>query len=454
MGYIPNLTQKEQMLKEIGYSSIDDLFSDIPSEIRIKGLNLPEALSEFELTKDFTKLVSSNRPVTDLVSFLGAGAYHHAIPALVPALLNRSEFYSCYTPYQAELSQGSLQALFEYQSLAAELTAMDAANTSMYDAPTALGEAALMASRITRKHEILVPEGMHWDKLSVLENYLKWIGMSIKKIPFDPVTGELDVNNIKAEINDNTAGVYIENPNFFGVFEKCITELKELMGKAMLIVGVDPISLGVVKPPGDYGADIVIGEFQPFGNPLNFGGPLNGLFACRKEYIRKMPGRIIGLTQDSEGRQAFCMTLQTREQYIRRDKATSNICTNEALCAVASAIHLAALGKNGLFELSKQNLIRGQYLASQLNEIPGVTAPTFNNNHFNEFGIKVEKDADEVLSKLLDHDILGGVSLKEHFPSLGDTILVATTEVHTAEDYANYINALKQVLAGSVGGGE
>ena len=453
MGYIANVSQKEQMLNEIGYSSIDELFSDIPEEIRINSLNLPAALSEFELRKEFNNIISANRPVTELTSFLGAGVYHHSIPALVPALLSRSEFYSCYTPYQPELSQGILQALFEYQSLVAELTAMDAANTSMYDAPTALGEAALMAARITRKSEFIVPKAMHWDKLAVLKSFIKWVGITIKEVPYIAETGELDVDTLKTELNDNTAGVYVENPNLFGVLEPRITELKELLGKAMLIVGVHPLSLGIIKPPGEYGADVVIGEFQPFGNPMNFGGPLNGLFACKKEYIRKMPGRIIGLTQDSNGQQAFCMTLQTREQYIRREKATSNICTNEALCAVASAFHLAALGKKGIFELAKQNILRGQYLASQLGQVTGVSAPLFKVPHFNEFVVKLDGDADLVLAELLKHNILGGVPLKSHFPELGDSILVATTEVHTGDDYTNYIDTLKQVLGGLYGAG-
>ncbi len=446
MGYIPNITQKEQMLKEIGYTSIDELFADIPNKIKINKLNIPEPMSEFELRKEFDKIISTNRPLTGLTSFLGAGCYQHTIPALVPALINRSEFYSCYTPYQPELSQGILQALFEYQSMIAELTAMDGANTSMYDAPTSLGEAALMAARVTKKNEFIIPKAIHWDKKAVLQNYTKWVDLKIKEIPYDPETGEMDINMLKAEMNDNTAGVYIENPNFFGVFEKSAPELKAIIGKALLVVGVNPVSLGVVKPPGEYGADIVIGEIHEFGNPLNFGGPLNGLFACKKEYIRKMPGRIIGLTQDLDGNQAFCMTLQTREQYIRREKATSNICTNEALCAVASAIHLAALGKNGILELGKQNLLRGQYLASQLGQLKGVVAPLFKNQHFNEFVVKFVVDSDTILKKLLERNILGGVPLKTHFPELGDAVLVATTEVHSDEDYKNFLNELQKAI--------
>jgi glycine dehydrogenase subunit 1 len=335
----------------------------------------------------------------------------------------------------------------------AELTAMDGANTSMYDAPTSLGEAALMAARVTRKTEFIIPKALHWDKRSVLQNYTKWVGLTIKEVPYDADSGELALNALKSELSDDTAGVYIENPNFFGVFEKAAPELKEMLGKALLVVGVNPISLGVVKPPGEYGADVVIGEVQGFGNPLNFGGPLNGLFACKKEYIRKMPGRIIGLTQDADGRQAFCMTLQTREQYIRREKATSNICTNEALCALASGIHLAALGKNGILELSKQNLMRGQYLAELLNQIPGVEAPLFKNKHFNEFVIKISGNSNEILRKLLENNILGGVPLKSHYPELGETLLVATTEVHSDEDYNHYFNSLKAAIADSSAGG-
>jgi glycine dehydrogenase subunit 1 len=289
----------------------------------------------------------------------------------------------------------------------------------------------------------------------VLHNYTKWVGMTIKEVPYDPESGELDINSLKSELNDNTAGVYIENPNFFGVFEKIAPDLKEMLGKALFVVGVNPVSLGVIKPPGEYGADVVIGEVQGFGNPLNFGGPLNGLFACKKEYIRKMPGRIIGLTQDTDGRQAFCMTLQTREQYIRREKATSNICTNEALCALASGIHLAALGKNGILKLGKQNLMRGQYLAELLNQIPGIESPLFKNQHFNEFVIKVPGNADGILKKLLDHNILGGIPLNSHYPELGETLLVSTTEVHSDEDYKHYIDSLKQVVSDtSEGGGQ
>ena len=280
--------------------------------------------------------------------------------------------------------------------------------------------------------------------------------MKIKQVPYMKDTGEIDINALQSIINENTAGVYIENPNLFGVFERKVSEVKELLDKAVLVVGINPVSLGVIKPPGEFGADMVIGEMQAFGNPLNFGGPFNGLFACKKEYIRKMPGRIIGMTQDSHGNQAFCMTLQTREQYIRRDKATSNICTNEALCAVASAIHLAALGKNGILELGKQNLVRGKYLAEKLNQIPGVESPLFNNQHFNEFVIRLNADSDAILKELLKHDILGGVPLKKHFPDLGETLLVATTEVHTEHEYRTYVTKLHEALerVKPVSGGE
>jgi len=377
MQFIPNAIQKTQMLQELGYKTIDDLFSDVPAEIRIDGLNIPAGKTESEVKRDLTEISQKNVICSDMPCFLGAGLYNHYIPSIVNAILERSEFYSCYTPYQPELSQGILQALFEFQSLIAELTGMDAANTSMYDAPTALGEAALMAARITRKNEVLIPSSLPDDKKSVLTNYTKWVGVDFKEIPYNQETGKIELNDVENAINDNTAGVYIENPNYFGIFEEIATELEPVVTakKAMLIVGVNPVSLGLVKPPGDYGANIVIGDAQGFGNPMNYGGPSVGFFTCKKEYIRRMPGRIIGLTRDAEGRRAYCMTLQTREQHIRREKATSNICTNHALCAVAAAVHIAALGKCGIADLARTNLQRGKYLATELDKLDGFTSP-------------------------------------------------------------------------------
>ncbi|MCK5559475.1 MAG: aminomethyl-transferring glycine dehydrogenase subunit GcvPA [Thermoplasmata archaeon] len=456
MQYIPNATLKTQMLQELGYDNIAELFSDIPPEIRIENLNLPEGKSELEVKRELTELANKNHNGSELPSFLGAGIYNHYVPSIVNAILDRSEFYSCYTPYQPELSQGILQALFEYQSLIAELTGMDAANTSMYDAPTALGEAVLMAARITRKTEIIIPKCLHWEKRSVLENYIRWVGLKVREIPYSLETGKAELNTIEEALNENTAGVYIENPNFFGVFEDIVTELSALTAKnkSMLITGINPLSLGIVKSPGDYGADIVIGDAQGFGNPMHFGGPSVGIFACKKEYIRKMPGRIIGLTHDTEGRRAFCMTLQTREQHIRRGKATSNICTNHALCAVATAIHLAALGKCGIAELAELNLQRARYLAGELATIEGLNAPLFNDcSYFNEFIVHSTKlGIEELNAKLLELGVIGGLELTRYFPELGETMLVATTETHTQQDYDKFIDAITNAIGGDGGG--
>jgi glycine dehydrogenase subunit 1 len=437
------------MLQELGYPHIDDLFSDVPAEIQIDGLNIPEGKTESEVKRELTEISQKNVISSEMPCFLGAGLYDHYIPSLVNAILERSEFYSCYTPYQPELSQGILQTLFEFQSLIAELTGMDAANTSMYDAPTALGEAALMAARITRKNEVIIPSSLPDDKKSVLINYTKWVGVKFIEIPYDQETGKIELNAIENAINENTAGVYIENPNYFGIFEDVAAELESLSAakKSMLIVGANPVSLGIIRSPGDYGANIVIGDAQGFGNPMNFGGPSVGFFACEKEYIRKMPGRIIGLTRDADGRRAYCMTLQTREQHIRREKATSNICTNHALCAVASAIHIAALGKCGIEELARANLRRGKYLATELDKLEGFTSPVFRSSpHFNEFVVQSSNiEINDLNSKLLELGVIGGLNLTPQFPELGNAMLVATTETHLKQDYAKLINGLRSI---------
>jgi glycine dehydrogenase subunit 1 len=449
MQYIPNAIQKSQILQELGYNNIDDLFADVPTEIRIDGLNIPDGKTEPEVKRELTEIGRKNITSFEMPCFLGAGLYDHYIPSIVSAILDRSEFYSCYTPYQPELSQGILQTLFEFQSLIAEITGMDAANTSMYDAHTALGEAALMAARITRKNEFLIPKWLPNDKKSVLDNYTKWTGLKFVEIPYNSDTGKIELNTIEDAVNENTAGVYIENPNYFGIFEDAAPELEGFLdkNKSMLIVGVNPVALGIMRSPGDYGANIVIGDAQGFGNPVSFGGPSVGFFACKKEYIRRMPGRIIGLTRDSDGRRAYCMTLQTREQHIRREKATSNICTNHALCAVAAAIHIAALGRCGLEKLAYTNLARGKFLASEIAKLDGYTSPLFStSHHFNEFVIQCRDfEIKELNSKLLDLGVIGGFDLKPQFPELGNAMLVATTENHTKEDYDKLINSLKSI---------
>ncbi|HQE70620.1 MAG TPA: aminomethyl-transferring glycine dehydrogenase subunit GcvPA, partial [Atopobiaceae bacterium] len=363
----------ERMLKELGIQSVDDLFSDIPASVRVDGIPLPDGMSEIEVVRTVRSMLSANVTAEDHPCFLGGGVYRRFIPAAVGAIISRSELLTSYMPYQAEISQGMLQALFEYQSFIAELTGMEAVNSSNYDASTALGEAANMCGRINEKERFLVPEALSAGKRGVLHNYTKGAGMQVIEYGFDPLTGELDLDDLASKADDDVSGIYLEVPNFLGVIDRNATEIKKRFPDALLVVGADPISLGVLKAPGDYGADIVIGEGQSLGSPMNFGGPLLGLFGCRQEHVRKMPGRIIGMTKDLEGRRAFAMTLQTREQHIRREKATSNICTNAGLCALAFSIHMTLLGERGLRDLAALNHAHAVKAAERLVKVPGVS---------------------------------------------------------------------------------
>jgi len=417
-----------EMLETIGVGSIDELFSDIPEEVRLDGLDLPDGMSEMELKETAKDVLSRNTTMDEMPTFLGAGIYRHYIPSAIKELLSRSELYTSYTPYQAEISQGMLQSIFEYQSLMTELTGMEVSNASLYDGSTALGEAALMSARITRKDTIIVPKAMLWEKRSVLGNYAHGPGLRIKEVPYEPETGRMDLEALASMVDDDTAAVYFENPNFFGILDERVDELREIVGKAMLIVGVNPISLGIIRPPGDYGADIVIGEAQGMGMAPNFGGPLLGIFTTRKKFLRQMPGRIIGMTADAEGRRAFTMTMQTREQHIRRARATSNICSNEALCALASAMYLSMLGREGLKKLAKLNMHRAKDLAERISSIDGFELP-FKSPFFNEFVVRYPTAFEDVREVLLNNGIHGGLSLKGHFPELGESALYCITEM-------------------------
>jgi glycine dehydrogenase subunit 1 len=343
--YLPTSPEqiKKKMMEEIGIKSIDELYNDIPNEVKLKReLKIPGPMSEYEIMLHINKILSKNKSFYDMPMFLGAGCWPHYVPAVVQEIVNRSEFITSYTPYQPEISQGMLQSLFEYQSMICELTGMDFANSSMYDWASALGEAASMASRVTGRNEFLVPYYIHPERLSTLNAYAEPVGIKIIKIKQDLHSGQIDLSDLKKKISNKTAGVYIENPSYLGFLETQVDELSKISHEkgSLFIVGVDPISLGILKAPGDYGADIVVGEGQPLGNFMNYGGPLLGIFACKGDrLLRQMPGRIIGMTTTIDGKQkAYCMVLQTREQHIRREKATSNICSNEALCAVAGAV--------------------------------------------------------------------------------------------------------------------
>ena len=432
------------MLRSMGLRGIDDLFSDIPPSVRMTSLALPAGLSEQEVVARLMEILSANRTMADMPTFLGAGLYDHFVPAAVRAITSRAEFYTAYTPYQPEVSQGILQTLWEYQSMICELTGMDAANTSMYDASTALGEAARMARRIHGGKIFLVPRALRWHRRSVLQNYTWGGGLLIQEVEYDRTTGMLDLADLKRRLTDDVCGVYVENPNFFGRFEEQLADIRAATD-VPLVVGINPIAQTILKKPADFGADIVIGEGQALRNAVNFGGPLLGIFACRQEHVRKMPGRVIGLTKDAEGRRAFCMTLQTREQHIRREKAMSNICTNESLLAVASATYMAVLGANGLRRVAVDSMRKARDLAAAIRAIPGFEAPLFQGPHFNEFTLRRERGYAAVHKALLAKGIHGGTPHARHLKELGDYALFAVTERHTPRDLDRLLEVLKAV---------
>jgi len=446
MKFVPNSDIKNEMLNELSLKKIDDLFSDVPKKIIIDELDLDEGLSQIQTEKKLREIASKNKSYSEVLCFLGGGIKPHYIPAAVKALAYRSEFFTAYTPYQSEASQGFLQAMFEYQSMIAELTGMDVANCSLYDGVTAVSEAALMSSRITRKKKFVIPANISYDKKRVLKNYLKGPGIELVEVSYDDKTGKINLSDLEKIVNENTAGLYIENPNFFGVFEDEMDKIKKIAeeSKTLLVVGVDPVSLGIVKAPGEYGADIVIGEGRAFGNPMDFGGSSLGIFACKKDYLRQMPGRIIGLTNDSEGKRAFCMSMQTREQHIRRARATSNICTNEGLCALTTCVYLSLLGGAGLQNLSKENFEKGQILSDMISSIDGFEK-RFTGSHFNEFVIKSKKSAEKINEKLLKKNVQGGLLLKDQYPGLKHCMLFGVTEVHTEEDMSRLVKILEEV---------
>ena len=432
----------KQLMEALGIVDIEELFDDIPKEVR-KDVPLPPAKEEMEVEAEIKNILKKNASFFDMPSFIGGGIKPHYVPAAVQHILSRSEFYTSYTPYQAEASQGILQALFEYQSVICELTGMDAANVSMYDAATSLGEAARMAKRITQKSEFVIPYNISWEKKSVLKNYVKYAGMKIKEAKYTD-NGRINISELEKQVGNETAGIYIENPNFFGIIEK-MDEMNDLKKEALLIVGIDPLSLAILKPPADYGADIVIGDGW-FGNPMNFGGPRLGIFSCRKEFVRKMPGRIIGATKDAEGKRAFCMTLQTREQHIRRGKATSNICSNEALCCIAFLAYAVLLGRDGLKKLAIKNMQNARYAQKKLASL-NFSFP-FSNDFFNEFVAIAPINAVQLNKNLLKKGIHGGLLLEKQFPELKNALLYGITEMHTHEIINKMAKATKQILEG------
>lgn len=443
-------------MREIGIKNIDELFADIPKQCFLKEpLNLPaDALPEFELRKNVETLLSKNKTCNDMPVFLGAGCWPHYVPAVVREIVQRSELLTSYTPYQPEIAQGMLQALFEYQSMICELTNMEVSNCSMYDWASALGEAARMTARVKGKNEILIPKIIHPERKETLQAYTEPAGIKIKTVGYDAETGQINLQDLKSKISDKTAAVYVENPSYLGTIETQVDDISRETheNSALFVVGVDPTSLGILKSPGDYDADIVVGEAQPLGNAMNFGGPLLGIMACRDDMalIRQMPGRVIGLTSTMDGaKNGFCMTLQTREQHIRREKATSNICSNEALCAVASAVYMALLGPEGMRELGETIMYKANYALQLISRVHRVKAPVFSSAHFKEFTVNFDESgltAKEVNAKLLQRKIHGGKDVSKEFPELGETALYCVTEIHSKKEIERLADALDEIL--------
>jgi glycine dehydrogenase subunit 1 len=437
-------TDREAMLKVIGVESVEDLFQCLPDEGKFPELNLPEGLSEMEVLDELSYISSVNETPQELTSFLGAGAYNHYIPAAVDNILRRGEFLTAYTPYQPEIAQGTLQAIFEYQSLIAALTGMDVANASHYDGATAVAEAVNMAYHHFRgrKKKIVVSPSVNPQYRETIHTYMQGIGLNIVGEDLNP---EVQPDDLISLIDDETALVLVQYPDFFGrIFD--LTKLSEAAheNKALLSVHVNPLALGLIKPPSAYDADIVTGEGQPLGIPLSFGGPYLGLFATKRDYVRKMAGRLAGETVDTKGNRGYVLTLNTREQHIRRENATSNICTNQGLISLASTVYLSLLGKNGLQDLAKLNYQKAHYAAEQISTVPGFSVNPVQ-PFFNEFVVQCPIPAAELNKKLLEHDILGGYDLGQDYPDLKYELLVAVTELTNRAEIDYLIAVLEEV---------
>jgi len=447
MRYLPHSdADREAMLTRIGVGAIDDLFADVPKDKRLdRPLALPTAKSEIEVERILGAMAARNVAAGSVPFFVGAGAYRHHVPASVDHLIQRSEFLTSYTPYQPEVSQGTLQYLFEFQTQVANLTAMEVANASMYDGSTGTAEAVLMAHRLTKRKKAVLSGGLHPQYRAVVETVSGMAGDTVAALAADPTGSE----DLLAAIDEETSCVVVQSPSFYGhiLDLEPVAEKAHAAGALLVAVFTEAVALGAIEPPGTQGADIVVGEGQSIGNPLTFGGPYVGLFATRQKFIRQMPGRLCGETVDAEGRRGFVLTLSTREQHIRREKATSNICTNSGLCVLAFTIHMTLLGEAGLRRLARINHANAVKLADLLAKVPGVTV--LNDTFFNEFTIRVPGKGADVIEKLSEKGVLGGVPASRLSPEnadLADLVIVASTEVNTDADRAAYVAALKGVV--------
>jgi glycine dehydrogenase subunit 1 len=433
--YIPNSPdERVDMLRQIGAGSIETLFESIPEALRLRRpLNVPAALSEIELLKKFDEMAARNQ-AADRTSFLGAGAYAHYIPTVVDHLISRSEFFTAYTPYQPEISQGTLQAIFEFQTLVCQLTGMDIANASMYDGSTAMAEAVLMAERVTKRGKVLASSAIHPEYLHVAHTYVQHAGIELQHAPFDAATGQILAAACES-IDDKTAAIVVQSPNFFGGIEdlEALSRKAHAHGALLIVAVTEAMSFGLLRSPGACGADIVVAEGQSFGVPLSFGGPYVGLFATRDKYARQIPGRLVGEAYDKKGRRGFVLTLATREQHIRREKATSNICTNEGLIALAATVYLETMGPRGIQQVARQCAQKAHYAARQISRLEGFSLP-FSGPFFNEFVVRAPVPASPLLEKLArEKEIDGGIALSRFDANRPNDFLVCVTETNTRE---------------------
>ncbi|HEX5816082.1 MAG TPA: aminomethyl-transferring glycine dehydrogenase subunit GcvPA [Methylomirabilota bacterium] len=444
--YIANTpAEQREMLKTVGAASIEDLLVKIPAKARLsRPLALPPALAESDLVRHMRALAARNADADRFVCFMGAGSYDHFVPSPIDHLISRGEFFTAYTPYQPEASQGTLRTIYEYQTMIAELTGMDVANASIYDGASSLAEAALMAHAVTERDEVVLARGVNPLYRRVVTTYCDGPGIRLRDVPAPE--GVLDLDAARRLVTGKTAALVVQSPNFYGALEDvaAAAEIAHAAG-ALLVVVSDPVNLGVLEAPGRLGADIVVGEGQGLGVPMSFGGPNLGVFAARAELVRRIPGRLVGATVDRDGARGFVLTLQTREQHIRRAKATSNICTNVALCALMATIYLSTLGKQGLRRVGELSAAKAHYAAERLTAIPGVSL-RFAQPFFKEFVLRLPKPPTSVVARLARRRILPGVPLKTYDRALADSLLVAVTEQRTREEIDAYAGALAEVL--------
>ena len=447
MRYIPNSPdERQEMLKAVGLGSTEELFDSIPPDVLLRRrLNTPAALSEIELLARFEALAAQNRAARR-PSFLGAGAYSHYAPTIIDHLISRSEFFTAYTPYQPEVSQGTLQAIFEFQTMVCQLTGLEVANASMYDASTSVAEAVLMAERVTRRNRVVVSGALHPEFLHVTETYVKNAGIDLLHADFDQQSGRTLLEGTGA-LDQTVAAVVVQSPNFFGCVEDLgrLADAAHAVGALLVVAVAESMSFGLLRSPGACGADIVVAEGQSFGVPLSFGGPYVGLFATRDKYARQLPGRLVGVAADREGRRGFVLTLATREQHIRREKATSNICTNEGLIALAATIYLTTMGRRGVQETAMQCAQKAAYAARRISELEGYALP-FSAPRFNEFVVRAPVEADGLLRRLAEeHNITGGLALSRYYPERPNDFLVCVTEINRRSEIDALVAGLKEV---------